>query len=353
MKINSKEEKQIIEKIKDGKVFDIISFLKEFELGSIKKYDKEVIEEKFNESEQGKEHKVLREDYDTSIGSNYMNSEGRLEFIYNYNVPKEKDYIRKKAILSFENTSSSIKYGNQNYYFNYLDGIFIPNSFENIKKFLVIWSYLKSEGLILEVDKLITKEELGIFFEQKSKSNDKNQVNLEGLSNIIEEIEKSQASLNLQNMPFMYNKNKEVVRNANEFVDFNFQYIKEYELICSKFIGKKILPTTKLELFIKHNYMTKEDRNQLYAHVASYTSLFVAFLSLVLAIGSFAKKDDTTEIINVQDRLKVIEDKMDGINSSLIEITNEKYKISDVDNIIKEINEILRNIDSKLIIEGQ
>lgn len=352
MKITSKEEKQIIEKIKDGKIFDIVSFLKELNLGTLKKYDKDEIEEKFKISENGKEYTVLREDYNISYGEHFYN-EGKVSFIPNYDIPKDEDYIKKKARLSFDNTSTSVNYGDKTYKFDYLDGIFIPNSFDNIKKFLVIWSYLKSEGLILEVEKLITNEEIGIFFEQKSKSNDKNKVNLEGLSNVIDKFEKNIQEFKFQNLPFMYNTRKEVVINANEFVDFNFEYIKEHELICSRFIGKKILPTTELELFIKHNYMTKEERNQVYAHFASYASLFVAFLSLVIAMGSFTKKEDATDITNIQDRIKVIEEKMDDINSNLSVIINEQYKSSEVNNIIKEINEILKNIDSKLVRDGQ
>lgn len=353
MRINSKEEKQIIEKIKDGKIFDIVSFLKEFGLGSIKKYNKEEIEERFNKSENGKEYKVLREDYDTSIGNYHMNKSMNLSFKFNYDVPTEEDYINKKARLSYANTSISIKYEDKNYCFNYLDGIFIPNSFEEIKKFLVIWTYLKSEGLIIEVDKLITHEDISIFFEQRFKCDDEKQINIKELSNTIKQFEASQVNLNLENMPLMYNRKKEVVRDANEFVDFYFQYVKEYELICSKFIGKKILPTTDLELFIKHKYMTKEERNQVYAHVASYASLIVAFLSLALSISPFVKNDDIKGIISIQDNLKIIEKKINEINGNLIEITNEKQKDSEVNDIIKEINEILRNIDSKLMIESE
>ena len=353
MRINSKEEKQIIEKIKDGKIFDIVSFLKEFGLGSIKKYNKEEIEEKFNESENGKEYKVLREDYNTSIGNHYMDENMNFSFKYNDDVPTEEDYIKKKARLNFDNTSISIKYEDKNYCFNYLNGIFIPDSFEDIKKFLVIWTYLKSEGLIIEVDKLITDEDIGIFFEQRFKCDDEKQINIKELSNIIKQFESSQVNLNLENIPFIYDRKKEVVIDANEFVDFYFQYVKEYELICSKFIGKKILPTTDLELFIKHKYMTKEDRNQVYAHVASYASLIIAFLSLALSINPFVKNDNTKGILSIQDNLKVIDKKINEINGNLIEITNEKQNDSEVNHIIKEINEVLRNIDSKLIIESE
>ena len=41
------------------------------------------------------------------------------------------------------------------------------NSTHNIKRFLAIWQYLKSENLVLEVDKKVTADDYEIFFEYK------------------------------------------------------------------------------------------------------------------------------------------------------------------------------------------
>lgn len=134
----SKHQKEIITKIAEGIVFDIVSYLKEFNLTTYKKLDKNAVEEIVKTKEAGKTYKKLKDGVNTiSMRNSFDNFQ--IHNSIDYIPPREEDYEQVEAVVDFSKAKISTETSYGTYEFHYLDGINVTNSFSDIKEFLTIW----------------------------------------------------------------------------------------------------------------------------------------------------------------------------------------------------------------------
>lgn len=89
-------------------------------------------------------------------------------FSVNYYIPKEEDYELVPAKLAYNGRDYTLKIDEKTKYtYDYFKGINVTNSFSDIKTFLTIWQFLKSEGLVLEVDKEVSAQDYELFLSIK------------------------------------------------------------------------------------------------------------------------------------------------------------------------------------------
>lgn len=344
----TKRQKDIIKKIWSEEIKDIPSFLNTYNLYTFKQLNKEEITKRMKTEENGRTYKKLKENVQIiSFTSNQTN----FGMFPSAKIipPKENDFEYVPADISYNSSSTTITTSNsQSFKFDYFEGINITNSFDDIKDFLTIWQFLKSENLILEVDKEVTKEDYAPFFEfipisetefGKKKNKQKNKLKMVRDTinnyNIPKETEADQSSF-LR----MVNGDPEREKDYRNYIDYNFEYNKANELICSQFIDKQIYGNTNLKIFINNNFKTNEEINL-------NKTLIPAYLALILSLGIAVFQTyftNNSEIITIQNQLselqKIIDDQtsneLKNIESSLQNIRNSTNE-SKTDKLLEEI----------------
>ncbi len=336
----TKHQKEIIRKINDGKVYDIYSYLESFDMLYNFKIDKTIIEAKFATEESEKKYKTLK----PGVSTNSMHMDNKTFKMQIYqNQLKDEDFEYKPAELVFDKIKGIVSYKEIKYEFNPCGtkGINIAISFSQIKEFISIWSYLHKELYVLEVPKAIRKEEIGIFFERRSKK----------VEESITDITDNQKYTFLKNLGiegiengliknFSWNHHPPKV-DAYKYVDEILEFNEDNFIICDYYLDKKILSTPELELFINSRFNTSEQINFYWALIPAYLAIIVSIL-----IPLFQKQDNT-EVIKVQNQLKEIQQEV-----LQLEITNSKLQsvIDGLDNIKiqqfddSELKEILLEI---------
>lgn len=306
----TKHQKAIITGIFKGDIFDIVSYLKYFNLRKLIQFDKEKIFNSFHTDELPKKY--------------YCNNSLQLKFS---NIMTEIDYKTKiengeirpehyschTLTLSY---TSGIKHetweGNE-YHLDFYDGVYIANCFDDILEFLTLWQFLLSEMLILEVPHDCSAETLGLFY-IKSPNND-----MKSLS-INERIR----CIRFEN--FSYD-------DQYYLQDENYTLSKEHCFMCKEYMNKKIYPSAKLGIFIQKRFTTYTENTQ-------HKTLFVAYLtiivSIVLAIAPHFQKKKSQDIqsitetlvdikssINKKDSLEELSSKLDIIINKLENFSNK------------------------------
>lgn len=236
MKTLSKEEKNIIKLIQEGKIKDIYSYINYFDLGNSIQYNKDEIQEKFD-GKYGKKEFILQ-------GINY-------DFISNKDVIIEmidSKTARCKPIITYigqfgENFQlNSVAYEHIRYSYNITEPIYICENVESILHFISVWQYLVSEQLIIELPKSCEKQDMELFLRKDFSQIYHRDVVLE---NVID-----------------YH---DLEVNAVEFMDWKLKLDTHNFELCLPYLTKQMQPTLALDVFIHDKYKTsadkKEDRN--------------------------------------------------------------------------------------------
>lgn len=263
-------------------------------------------------------------------------------------IPNEDDYEDVPATISYIGSTKHIESSESTKFeFNYFEGINITNSFSDIKNFLTIWQFLKTEGLVLEVDKKLRKEDYEPFFEYKpltettygkknanKKSNDNSNINIDGKT--CERVD----------TPLYFKLDTSNVKDFRDYIDYNFDYNKSNELICSQFINKQIYGNSELDVFIRKRFKTNEQINV-------NKSLIPAYLALILTLATTLWQNfstDNSEIIAIQGQLAEIQQTLANSPNRDLTVLEEKLEelqtLSDNTYINKKLDEILQEIQS-------
>ena len=162
----TKHQKDIIRHIASEDITDIVSYIKFFGLSTLRKLDKDKIEERFKKETTGKTVKKLKDDFSKFTMKNDIDSSWKISSQITFHDPTEDDYEYVPYKIIYPKTEYQKKLTDSSCFsYDYFKGINVVNSFSDIKDFLAIWQYLKNEGLILEVEKEIEKEDYELFFE--------------------------------------------------------------------------------------------------------------------------------------------------------------------------------------------
>lgn len=350
----TKQQKAIIKKIASGEIRDIPSYIRVFNLSKFYKFNIDDIKNRMEMDENGKTYKKLKDGFNRICNtSSKCDSLGIPIPSFQLVPPKEDDFEEVLAIISYNGSSQTVDIDETSKFeYNFFDGINITNSFSDIKDFLTIWQFLKSEGLVLEVDKKITKADYEPFFEYKpiyetkyGKILEKKQNEKAERNNNPDTITLNGKVFNKDDVPYMFrHSDPDRIKDYRNYIDYYFEYNKENEIICSQYISKQIYGNSELDLFIKKRFRTNEEINL-------NKTLIPAYLALVLTLGITIWQNfsnDNSDLIKIQNQLMDIQQTLsDNPSPNLKGIENQLQEILDSLNI-RSINEQLEEIQQEI-----
>lgn len=350
----TKQQKLIIKKIASGDIKDIPSFIKVFNLSKFYNLNKEDIEKRMKIDENGKIYKKLKDGVKTFYSTTSTNNALGIPIpSFQPIIPKEEDFEEVTAIISYSGSSKYIEIdGSTKFEYDFFQGINVTNSFTDIKDFLTIWQFLKSEGLVLEVGKKVTKFDYEPFFEYKPILETK-------YGRMREQKHKEKAEIKMDETSVIQNgkvlskvdstcvfpaADHDRIKDYRNYIDYYFEYNKANELICSQFIDKQIYGNSELDVFIKKGFKTNEEIN-------IRKTLVPAYLALVLTLGITIWQNisaDNSDIITIQNQLTEIQQTLnDNPSPDLTEIESKIQEIidtSDISSVNKQLDDILQEI---------
>lgn len=329
-----RHEKEIIKKIASGEVRDIPSYLEVFKLNTFYRLDKKEIEKKLETTEGGKTYKKLKSceslfNYGTTYLQNPIEMTNSVPQISSV-VHGDEDYEYIPAKLQYKESSYTVDVDEKNSYtYDFFKGINVANSFSDIKMFLTIWQFLKSEGLVLEVDKETSSKDYEPFFDFKP---------IEETSYYMDKVKKAQnvgkpdlIPLLSGNMTLGKYIDRNAIKDYRDYVDSLFEYNISHERICSQFINKQIYGNSELDFFIKKGFKTTEQINVKRALIPAYLALV---LTLVIAIWQQLSVDNS-DLVKIQNQIEEIQTIIDDKNEPDLSQIEKDLKI-----IIEEVSSL-------------
>lgn len=311
----TKHQKETIRRIYTGDIYDISSYLKYFNLRSLIKFDKEKILNRFNSDEMPKKYYCAN-----SLKLKYSNIMPECEYISKLQLGEinPENYSAYELNLSYNSGIKHEVWEGSEYCIDFYDGVYIANCFDNILEFLVLWQFLLSEMLILEVPHSISAETLGLLYDEKTNPS------FETLST-NERIKR----INFQNFSY----------DDQYYLHNIYTLSQEHCLICKEYMNKRIYPSTKLGIFIAKRFSTYEENTQ---NKALFVAWLAIFVSIALTFAPFFQQKDNTNIESITEHLKDIE-------SSIEEKELSEELSTKMDIIIDRLDMLLDKISSKSI----
>lgn len=329
----TKHQKEIVKKIYEEKVYDIPSYLKVFNKFEIAKYDMVELEKRFKLAEKGKKYKIITNPYvfNSALANNIPIK--HLLFVPIQHIKKdtlslyENNSKEEDAIFDNKSIKKTAKHNEIEFTYDFVnDGVFVQKSFSDIKDFITLWSYLKREALIIEVNKTITQDDISVFFEKKQKNNSKN---ISIFANPLIPIEDNGYYF------------KKVKKTYNNYLDYDWYINEEHKLICEEYIEKKILPNSDLKIYINNKFRTASEVGQSY-------SLFVAWLAIIIAVVTpFLDKilpwSNNNDNDDLKKKVNTIESHLEQINTNL----KQNEKSDNTSEILDEIKAIREQLNKQ------
>ena len=362
----SAHQKEIITEIINGTVYDISSYLKVFKKSQEQQYDINLIEKTFEEHEDGKTY-IFKENTNAVYYTEVYDKNGKvcgITPITNTMTYEFKEYPLSeplKASLKHTVDSEKVLYNDTAYYFNFLKNkFFVADSFNDIIDFMALWSYLKRETLILEVDKPIEQNDLSIFFELKKKEiKSECDVYWERYTEVISEAtDGKKGELSIKMLPY---------KDAKNYIDYVWKINEENLLNCKEYIGKKIIPSSDLRVYKQKKFKTVEQISQFKNLFVAWAAVIISVISVIIGniLPMFQPKE--IDVLNgIRENIIVIEEsitkgesfqalqsEIEEINNRLEEIkqqNNDAYitdVLKDLTNRLDDLNEIVSKIDNQ------
>ena len=301
----TKRQQEIVKKISNGEITDILSFVKNFNLGEENCFDKKEVINRFEDVYSDKKFLC-----DTGHFDNYNESDRIVERIDN-----KTGYC--KAKLSFQDCYSNFLCAGVRYSYHIFKPVYISNAMDEIISFIALWQYLQSQALIIELPKTCSNEDVGLFLKCK-KDNAKSSITL----------------LDDNTTPYAY-YNLDV--SFYDFFDGKYELDEENFEICFPYLVRKIYPAPELKTFIQKGYKTNEEIN-------NFRNMWIALAGVIIAIITSAgsmymsarDRGYYTEIMEINSSLKEIEGAIQDIDSE------EEIELKKLNNILQDIQKCLQ-----------
>ena len=339
----TKDQKTIIEKIMDGTVYDIPSYLRVFGKGADRQYNEDEIRNTFANSEMGQtySYKEIDDHYFTEV---YDNA-GKL--IREIPVTNEQTYKFRKyhlekpveAEIEMRIPSQIVNYAGQRYSFNFLENsYFVANRFEDIVDFITLWSYLKQEALIIEVSKKIENSDLSVFFEKESREIQK------GGDLYWKENIKIESSAENNELPKLHGRLVPYKLTENYITEV-WKLNNEHLIMCEEFIGKKIFASSILQIYRQNKYRTFEEISQRRNLIVAGVAVGISVFSVVVGnIFPLCEPQETEYLNKLSQQVSVIESEI-AIDEKTEDVMQK------MDEILSMLKNIEKNSDSRTIKE--
>ena len=352
----TKHQEEIVKKIVSEEVYDVPSYLKAFNKGRIVKYNTSDLKQKFYETEQDATYKVIKEGH--SLYTYHSTKDvGLVLFPRTRESITDDEWEYRPARLEEDISPYQETYNEQTFTFDFQNnGVFVADKFESVRDFISLWSYLKREALVLEVEKTIEARDIGIYYQLKpiipEENNKKIQWHMSrdsittgGLSSIVSMFEHGILD-------------KAPVRNISDYLESTWQIDKDHLLICKEFLGKKILPNSDLNIYVANKFKTTTEIAQ--HHSLSMARIAIALSIIAILIGNILPlfQASNEELLNDTNRnLVEISEKLNSfqpilsdneyyieISNYLDEIYNSLLAMQSRDNT-KQLNDLLTRIE--------
>lgn len=312
----TKHQKETIKHIYTGEIYDIISYLKYFNLGTTIKFDKNKIINSFASDEIPKKYYCHN-----SLPKKHSNIITETEFAKKLanNEVNPDNYTSYNLQLSYNTGTKHELWEGQTYTLDFYHGIYVANSFDNILEFLTLWQFLISEMLIIEVPHDLSADILGLFYRKESTTIPED-------TSINERIKK----INIEN--FSYD-------DQYYLYDNNYTLSYEHCFMCKEYMDKRIYPSTKLGVFINKHFKTYEENTQ---NRALFVAWLAVFVSITLTFAPYFQPKDNSDIESITENLK-------NIKSSIEEKELSEELSIKMDIIIEKLDILSNKISSEKI----
>ena len=339
MKLTS-HQKKIIDAIISKKVYDIPSYLDYFGKSHQCQYDFEKIREVFEQSENGRTY-LFRKGDDAYYYTDTYDCHGNIcnacrvpntstyEFVDYPITDPVKAHLNTRVnveVCEVEGTKFSFDFMKESYP--------VADSFDDIIDFITLWSYLKREALILEVDKPISKNDISIFFELKDQEIAPN-------TNPYWNRHYTITSGESEDEPVESECYLQPEKEARHYITQVWKLNKENLLTCSSFIDKKIIASSELRVYQQKKFKTVEQianrKNLFVAWIAVFISLISVFVGNIMPLF---KPQET-------DYLSVISTQVEAIEESVKNKTNDEELLQEIKSITTYLSEISQQQLSK------
>lgn len=250
----TKQQRDMIRKIASGSVWDIYSFVDNFQTMRVASFDRCQVQLKFQNDPDVLPYycpkklpptpaNLTREDvFEEKVQLGQVDPD-----MYERFLPKlEKTYYNHTEDVCGSKFS-----------FDFYQGVRVADSLEGIIDFLAIWQFLREHALVLEVSQPLTTQTVGLFFRQEAAG---------------------------ETPPFKAEETSKTVDfcDSRYVGDVTYRLSTEYLEVCRGFLGKRLYPAPGLKLFVKRRFRTQDEIAQLKALVTAWIAIFVALLVGVL-----------------------------------------------------------------------
>lgn len=333
----TKHQQDIISKIISGEIYDIKSYLNVYQKCHTEQYDMNSLRAAFEESENSREYKVIKEGFSLYTTVPMQTAMGRVPLPQRRLKIPENEYEMKRAIFIDKAPHFHYTYESNEFEFDFCAGTSIANDFSDVVGFIALWSYLKQEALILEVNEAISAADIGLFFEKVSadQAPEKEKVTVEIDSMPVAQLTALDIDFDvLAEAPKHF---------AHEYSDITWRINEEHLLICHDFLGKRIIPTSLLWTFANKNYRTNEQIAQDNNFRIAIVALIVSVLSIAFGIFSPWVQPAQPEITAISKQLSIISNQLSEIKTELLSKSEKKETY--LDDVLNEINNLKNEIE--------
>lgn len=346
-------QKKIIDAIISKKVYDIPSYLEYFGKSHQQQYDFEKIRAVFEQCENGRTY-MFRQESDSFYYTDIYDSKGSIS--HTWRVPNKSTYefvdypitSPVKANLTRTVNIEFCSHREQKFSFDFLKNSYpVADSFEDIIDFITLWSYLKREALILEVDKQVEEKDLSIFFELREQeikpdTNPRWCTHFEVISDATDD---QPARGIMHHLPD---------KDAKYYLDRVWKLNEEIYLTCKDFVGKKIIASSELRIYQQKKFKTVEQLSQSRNLFVAWVAVFISVISVLIGnIWPLLKPQDPNYLSIISSQITSIEEsiKNDVTDEELLqELQNISQALADLSQqqLTQEDIEVLGKLESQL-----
>lgn len=333
----TKHQKQIVDAIIKGTVYDIPSYLKVFKKLHPQKYDLTRPLEKFSEEGKKRYKVIIDENKVYSKGTTTLNM-GIGAINIDTKIPRKSEDIPddaweyRESNLIHNVKPVEIEYKGETFSFDFMEtGVNVADNFDDIVEFMSLWEFLQQESLVLEVPRDIIADDLGILFELNHRvpkpetpfvfhrdiAPDSSVMPITRISVDIGEF--------YPNTPTFL-----ITSYMDEVWELNREHLKN----CEEYIGRKILPTEKLRVFARQLYTTADEWHFRIPLIISMIALVVSLLPIFQLLFPVNKPDYLAQISK---QIESIDTLVDNYHATLDELDSIKGLLEDVSTSLNEI----------------
>lgn len=336
----SKHQKQIVNEIIKGTVYDIPTYLKAFNKWHLCKYDLTNPYEKFKEEEGGVQYKVITDESKAYYtGTTPMNM-GIGTINVATKILKKAEEIPdgaweyRDAEFIHDIKPIDIEYNGETFSFDFIKtGVYVADDFNDIIEFMSLWTYLRQESLILEVPRDVIADDLGVLFELKPIEPKKKSAVIIHKDENPDSTLKPVTCITLDTDNFFPHSPSCLL---SSYMTEEWKINSEHQKNCQEYMGRKILPTEKLRVFARQLYTTTGEWQYRIPLIISIVALLVSFMPIIQSLIPSSKPD---QVAQISQQISNIETLLKNEQLVVDDLTSIKETLGSISDILSELDQ--------------